>query len=169
MLEVEPKAVVIRPTGKHTALDRGHTDGVTISSLTLTLEFHSTFNPSELRSWPVHAKNHRSVCLKARVDSRGATTFSKLGGSISWSVVLLPSPDKNLERYTQFGAVCYPTRPPTKKLSKKLGVSPIFVCLGRGVRTPHNLPVVAPMVDRQTDRQTDTTGRITFPANVVGK
>ena len=39
--------------------------------------------------------------------TRGATTFSKLGGPIPWFRVLLPLYRKKLDRSTQFGAVGY--------------------------------------------------------------
>jgi len=70
---------------------------------------------------------------------RGATTFSKLGGPISWSEVLLPL-SKKMEM--QFVAVCYPHKTLTKKLRKKLGGLSKFL----GVRTaPPTPPVVASM------------------------
>ena len=40
-------------------------------------------------------------------ECRGATTSSKLGGPIPWSMVLLPFYRKKLDRSTQFGAVGY--------------------------------------------------------------
>jgi len=43
-----------------------------------------------------------------------------------WGITALLQ--KKLERYTQFGAVCYSHQTPTKKLLKKLGVvRPIFI------------------------------------------
>ena len=45
-----------------------------------------------------------------------------------------------LERYTQFGAVCYPHQTPTKRLCKKLGVRP-----NSGGSVPADPPVVASM------------------------
>ena len=48
---------------------------------------------------------------------RGATTFSE---------VLLPFSTKKLERYTQFGAVCYPHQTPHQKATYKVGVRPFF-------------------------------------------
>jgi len=72
---------------------------------------------------------------------RGATTFSKLGGPISWSRVLLPFYRKKLDRSTQFGAVGYIiTLYSSKSYVKKLGGPSKF----GEVRTPDPL-VVAPM------------------------
>jgi len=83
----------------------------------------------------------RSVKLgRGKWAIRGATTLSKLEGPVSWSGVLLPFSRKKLERYTQFGAVCYPQQTPTKKLRKKSGAVQFF----RGVRIPP-APVVASM------------------------
>jgi len=48
-------------------------------------------------------------------------TFSKLGVQFLVLGITALLQDRNLERYTQFGAVCYPHQTHTKKLRKKLG------------------------------------------------
>ena len=63
-----------------------------------------------------------------------ATTFSKLGVQFIGLAYYCPSPEKNSERYTQFGAVCYPHQTPTNKLCKKSGSINFF--FWGGVRTP---------------------------------
>jgi len=57
--------------------------------------------------------------------NQGRNHVYRVGSPLSWSGVLLPfSRNFFLERYTQFGAVCYPHQTPTKRLCKKLGVRP---------------------------------------------
>ena len=63
-----------------------------------------------------------SFIITVTSQDRGAAVFSKLAGPIYWSGVLLPFSRIFLERYTQFGTVCYTHQTPTKKLRKKLGV-----------------------------------------------
>jgi len=88
-------------------------------------------------SWRSAPDCRRSLPCRSNpreIEKGVATTFSKLGGPISWSEVLLPFSRKKLERFTQFGAVYYPHQTPTKKLCKKLGSK--FL----GVRTPQPPP-----------------------------
>jgi len=72
------------------------------------------------------------------VFSGGAARFQ------SWDVQFLGPGStallQKIERYTQFGAVCYP---PPKKLRKKLGVRPVFFFWGGG--DPSTPSVVAPI------------------------
>ena len=68
------------------------------------------------------------------------TTFSKFGGPISWSEVLLPFSRKKLERYTQL--VTLSTRPPPKSYVKSWGSVQFFFWGGSGPPFPRP-PVVA--------------------------
>jgi len=73
------------------------------------------------------------------IDAHGATSnYVFKVGRIQFLALL----QKNLERYTQFGAVCYPQSPPdpTRKLRKKLGgpepsdPPPVVACADGGLR-----------------------------------
>jgi len=74
------------------------------------------------------------------MGNQGRNHVVKVGGSsfLVWGITALLQ--KKIERYTQFGAVCYPQQTPTKKLRKKSGAVQFF----RGVRIPP-APVVASM------------------------
>ena len=74
-------------------------------------------------------------CLHVVQMYRGATTFPKLLGPISWFRVFLPFYRKKLDRSTQFGAVGYIT-----KLCRKLRVLPNF-----GEVLPPEPSVIEPM------------------------
>ena len=77
--------------------------------------------------WKLSFVHSGIVGLSNPLITSGASTFSKLGGPISWSEILLPFSGKKFDRYSQFGVVCYPHQTPTKSYIKKLGGPSIFL------------------------------------------
>jgi len=100
-------------------------------------------------TWESHLRSGDSTPGRdVATDKAGGNHVFKVGGFQFLGLgYYFPSPERNLETYTQFGAVCYPQQIPSKKLRKKLGVRPNW-----GVRTPPpTFPVVAPMCESSNE------------------
>ena len=127
--------------------------GATSAAVDSLFAYHQKTNPepsAPARPSPGSETSHylppqAAVQQVCRPGARAQPRFQSSGGLISWSGLLLPFSGKKLERYTQFGTVCYPTRPPPKSYVKSWGVRPIFF-FGGGGSGPPRPPVVAPMI-----------------------
>ena len=105
--------------------------------------------PEQVRAWPRSIKSLSAArCTKkwwiiTIIIRNGATMFSKLGGPILWSRVLLLFYRKNRQVYPVGCSRLHNHTLFVKKLCKKLGIRPNF----GEVQTPPT-PVVAPMTIR---------------------